>query len=172
MNKERIKDIIFVIIIIVLGIFIVLNLFKDTTVTFITGEEELYEDAVNYLIEKDDNENKNKDNYKLFVDYEGFGIAEDEEYKYAYMWINASSYYVENNKLIEGSGYSIPFRFVFSKDNKIIRYDQPEDGRGYSISIKNVYPEVLQEKILNYKADEEKLKEEVNSYYQDILEEK
>ena len=167
MNKERIKDIIYVFFIVVLGIFIVLNLFKDKSVTFITGENNLYEDAVNYLIENDTNPNKSKDNYKLFVVYDGFGIAEDEQYKYAYMWVITNSYYVDNNKLVDDTGYSMPLKFVFSKDNKIIKYETPEDGRGYSSSIKNMYPEVLHEKILNYKADESKLKEEVDLYYKD-----
>lgn len=41
----------------------------------------------------------------MFVDYNGFGITEDENYRYVYMWIAEESYYIANNKIII---YKIP----------------------------------------------------------------
>jgi len=37
----------------------------------------------------------------MFIDYNGFGITEDDNYRYAYMWISEESYYVVDNKVTQ-----------------------------------------------------------------------
>ena len=154
MKKINYKDIILILIIVGLGIFIALNLFKDDSVVFITDSDYLYDKAVEYLIENDNNENKNKNEYKMDIKYHGFGIAKDEDYKYAYMWIVTNSSYIEDNELINRFGDSMPYKFIFSKDDKVIEYLVPEDGREYNVSIKNMFPKSIQEEILNYQAND------------------
>ena len=51
MKKFDIKEIILIIIIIILGIFISLNLFKDNSVTFINDNDYLYEKVIEYMYE-------------------------------------------------------------------------------------------------------------------------
>lgn len=115
--KSILKDIIWISIIIILGIFIVLNI-KEETPIFIKNRDDLYEKAISYLIEKDENPDRKKQYYKLFIHYEPFGTAKDSNYLYAYMWIVTDSYYVKNNKLQNSGGNSIPYRFTFNKKVK------------------------------------------------------
>ena len=169
MKKIYYKDIILVLIIIILGIYIALNIFNDDKISFISDSDYLYDKAINYLIDNDNNSDKDKDNYKMFTDYKGFGIAQDHDYKYVYMWVLTSSYYTKENKLVESSGQSMFYKFTFNKNDKFIKYDTPEEGRMYEVSIKNMVPRSIYKKIFNYTLDDSKLKEEVASYYKDIL---
>ena len=101
-----------------LSIFIITILFMITGCkkkeSCITDTEFLYDEAVKYIIDNDDNPEKNNKRYKMFVDYDGFGITKDEEYRYVYMWIAEESYYVSDNKIISGSGSSMPYKFTFA----------------------------------------------------------
>lgn len=166
MKKIDIKEIILIIIIIILGIFISLNLFKNNKVTFITDSDYLYDKAIKYLLKHDDNVDKNKKNYKRFIDYEGFGIAQDKKYKYAYMWVVSDSYYEKNDKLVKSGGYSSPCKVVFNKRNdKVIKVIFTQDGEGYKVSIINMYPKEIEKKVLNYRMDDSNLKKIVDDYY-------
>ena len=166
MKKIDIKEIILIIVIIILGIFISLNLFKNNKVTFITDSDYLYDKAIKYLLKYDDNVDRNKKNYKRFIDYKGFGIAEDKKYKYAYMWLISDSYYEKNNKLVKSDGYSLPCKVVFNKKNdKVIKVIFTQDGEGYKVSIINMYPKEIAKKVLNYRMDDSNLKKIVDNYY-------
>ena len=136
---------------------------------YITDNEHLYDTAVKYLIDNDTNPEKNKDRYKLFVDYEGFGITEDNNYRYAYMWIAEGAYYVVDNKIISGSGSSMPYRFTFEKNEiKVVKYEIPKDGNEYVSSIKKMYPNGIEDKAINYIWKDDKLTKEVKEYYSDL----
>ena len=166
MKKFDIKEIILIILIIILGIFISLNLFKDNSVTFINDNDYLYEKAIEYLLKHDSNVDKTKENYKRFIDYEGFGIAQDKKYKYAYMWLISDSYYEENNKLIKSTGYSLPCKITFNKKNdKVVKVMFPEDGELYDVSIIKMFPNSIKKKVLNYVADDKELNKMAKEYY-------
>ena len=170
MNNLDVKEIILLLIIIVLGIFISLNLFKNNKVTFITDSDYLYDSAVEYLIKNDNNPYVKKKNYKKFVDYKGFGIAQDKKYKYAYMWIVTESYYEQDGKLISEFGSSLPYKFIFDKKtDKIIKAITANDGKLFKVSIKNMYPKSIQNKVLNYTVDYSNLQKKVDNYYKDKI---
>ena len=43
------------------------------------------------------------------------------------MWIAEESYYVVDNKIISGSGSSMPYKFTFElNDNKVVKYEIPK----------------------------------------------
>lgn len=169
MGKIDKNELILILIIIFLGIFIFLNLFKNDEVTFIDGYDYLYEKAVDHLLKNDNNIDKSKDNYKMFIAYKGFGIAEDNKNIYAYMWVVSEAYYTEDNKLIRGSSNSMPYKFIFKKQNKrLVRYEITEEGNQYSISIKNMFPKSIQDEIINYECDLS-LHDEIDYYYKHIL---
>ena len=120
---------------------------------FITDNDHLYEVAKEYL----DNElNKNITNEKeiedkhYFISYYGFDITEDENYRYAYMWIAYDECGKIAGEVKELSGASLFYKFRF-KGEKVVDYQIPEDGSGYEKSIKELVPDKhLREKILNF----------------------
>lgn len=105
----------------------------------------------------------------------GFGIAEDELFKYAYMWILKRSYYVmkdpfetHNDRVVSGSGSHMPYKFVFDKDShKIFDYEIPEDGSHYHSSIRKIFPKKIVNEIIHYDAQKavEAMDKEVQKYY-------
>ena len=166
MKNIDIKEIILIVVIIILGIFISLNLFKDNKVVFITDNNNLYDKTIKYLLKQDNNKDKTKKNYKRFIDYKGFGIAQDKKYKYAYMWLISDSYYEKNNKLIKSAGYSTPCKVIFNKENdKLIKVVFPKDGVLYKASIINMFPKSVQKKVLSYVVNDSNLKKTVDEYY-------
>lgn len=132
--------------------------------------KELYELAINYMIENDECRENNCNRYKYFIDYKGFGTSEDEKYRYAYMWIYDHSYYVnENNKIISASGSSMAYKFFIDKlENKVIKFEVPEDGNFYTSSIKKMFPKSIARKILNFEWEDDSLEKEVKKYYSDL----
>lgn len=167
MKKKNIV-ILVIFILIILCTCLVIYLKKDKEY-YITDNEYLYDVAVDYLYDLDSkeiNETKNVDNYKLFISYDAFGITEDKEYKYAYMWILKESYGKINNKVENLNGSSIFYKFKF-KDNKVISYQIPKDGNLYKKSIKKMCPNrKICNEILNYNlkiSNDEKVK----NYYDD-----
>ncbi len=136
---------------------------------YITDYEHLYDTAVQYIIDNDTNPEKNNDRYKMFVDYNGFGITEDENYRYVYMWIAEESYYIADNKIISGSGSSMPYKFTFElNDNKVIKIETPKDGNEYTSSIKEMYPDDIENKAINFQWKDDTLIKEVRNYYSDL----
>ena len=156
-----------------LGLMVIVGLFIITGCSnkenYITDYEHLYDTAVQYIIDNDTNPEKNNDRYKMFIDYNGFGITEDDDYRYAYMWIAEESYYVADNKIISGSGSSMPYKFTFElNDNKVVKYEIPKDGNEYASSIKEMYPDDIENKVINYQWKDDGLIKEVKNYYSDL----
>ena len=169
MEKIEKSEIILLLIIVVLAVFITFNLFKSDKVLFIDDHDYLYDKTIDYLLENDDNIDKDKDDYKMFITYKGFGIEEDKKSIYAYMWVVSESYYVEKNKLIKSTSNSIPCKFTFDKTSEeIIKYEITEEGNQHNISIKNMFPKNIQDEIINYEDDSD-LQKEVDDYYNDII---
>jgi hypothetical protein len=156
-----------------LSLMVIVSLFIITGCSnkenYITDYEHLYDTAVQYIIDNDTNPEKNNDRYKMFVDYNGFGITEDENYRYVYMWIAEESYYIADNKIISGSGSSMPYKFTFElNDNKVIKIETPKDGNEYTSSIKEMYPDDIENKAINFQWKEDTLIKEVRNYYSDL----
>ena len=156
-----------------LSLMVIVSLFIITGCSnkenYITDNEHLYDTAVQYIIDNDTNPEKNEDRYKMFIDYNGFGITEDDNYRYAYMWISEESYYVVDNKIISGSGSSMPYKFTFElNDNKVVKYEIPKDGSEYASSIKEMYPDDIENKVINYQWKDDGLIKEVKNYYSDL----
>lgn len=159
MNK---KMFLIILILIIIGCFI----FSRYNTNWITDNEFLYDKAIKYVVKETTNESydKNKDDYKVFTDYHGFGIEERNNKKYVYMWILMESYYVEDNTLKTSEGSSMAYKFTF-KNNKVIKYELPEDGSSYTNSIRKMFPSSIKNKVLNYDMDNSKLNKKVKKYY-------
>ena len=158
---------------ILLSLMVIVSLFIITGCSnkenYITDNEHLYDIAIQYIIDNDTNPEKNNDRYKMFVDYNGFGITEDENYRYVYMWIAEESYYIADNKIISGSGSSMPYKFTFElNDNKVIKIETPKDGNEYTSSIKEMYPDDIENKAINFQWKDDTLIKEVRNYYSDL----
>ena len=156
-----------------LSLMVIVSLFIITGCSnkenYITDYEHLYDTAVQYIIDNDTNPEKNNDRYKMFIDYNGFGITEDDNYRYAYMWIAEESYYVVDNKIISGSGSSMPYKFTFElNDNKVVKYEIPKDGNEYASSIKEMYPDDIENKVINYQWKDDGLTKKAKKYYSDL----
>ena len=156
-----------------LSLMVIVSLFIITGCSnkenYITDYEHLYDTAVQYIIDNDTNPEKNNDRYKMFVDYNGFGITEDENYRYVYIWIAEESYYIADNKIISGSGSSMPYKFTFElNDNKVIKIETPKDGNEYTSSIKEMYPDDIENKAINFQWKDDTLIKEVRNYYSDL----
>ena len=156
-----------------LSLMVVVSLFIITGCSskenYITDNEHLYDTAVQYIIDNDTNPEKNNYRYKMFIDYNGFGITEDDNYRYAYMWIAEETYYVADNKIISGSGSSMPYKFTFElNENKVVKYETPKDGSFYVSSIKEMYPDDIENKAINYQWKDDELIKEVKNYYSDL----
>ncbi|MBR1416570.1 MAG: hypothetical protein IJ572_01990 [Bacilli bacterium] len=161
------KKKIFLCLMVIVSLFIITGCSNKEN--YITDNEHLYDTAVQYIIDNDTNPEKNEDRYKMFIDYNGFGITEDDNYRYAYMWISEESYYVVDNKIISGSGSSMPYKFTFElNDNKVVKYEIPKDGNEYASSIKEMYPDDIENKVINYQWKDDGLIKEVKNYYSDL----
>ncbi len=144
-------------------------------VQFITGNDDLYDIAIQYLIDHDERNYRKEDGYKLFTYYTGFGIAEDELFKYAYMWILEESFYVmkssfgtQYDRVVRGSGSHMPYKFVFDKDShKIVDYEIPDSGSYYPGSIRRMFPREIVDEIIHYNTRKavEAMDKEVQEYY-------
>ena len=156
-----------------LSLMVIVSLFIITGCSnkenYITDNEHLYDIAIQYIIDNDTNPEKNNDRYKMFVDYNGFGITEDENYRYVYMWVAEESYYIADNKIISGSGSSMPYKFTFElNDNKVIKIETPKYGNEYGSSIKEMYPDDIENKAINFQWKDDTLIKEVRNYYSDL----
>ena len=135
-------------------------------INYVKDSDYLYENAIAFLKENNNDVDKNKENYNIFFQYKKFGITKDKNYKYVYMWILNESFYLENNELKSGSGSSMPYKFTF-KDDKVVKYEIPKDGNEYVSSIKKMFPKEVSKKILKYDYSKlNKLNEiEIDKYY-------
>ena len=163
MKKINILLILICSIIIIVGSIILINNKEH----YITDNEYLYDIALNYLINKDDEESNSdhdRENYHFFATYDGLGITEKNNIQYIYMWVLGESYYLDKGEIKGLSGYSMFYKFTF-ENNKIINVEIPEDGSNYKKSIKKMCPDSkMINKVLNYNS-KLSLTEQVNQYY-------
>lgn len=108
-------------------------------------EDEIYLSIRNYLTEKGDNEYKHHDGEKTFVSMRVYLLEETKKDSlyYVYAWVMDSKYYLENNKLKESSGSSIPYKFNVEKINDeytVTDFRIPRDGSYYKEDMKNIFP--------------------------------
>ena len=134
-------------------------------INLVSGYDYLYEDAIKYM-KKDDfanDKDAGENDFNVFYSYYGFGIEEKGDYKYAYMWIYSSSYFIEGSETLTlGSAKSLPCKATF-KDDKLVNIEYPKDGTYYEPSIKKIFPKVIAEQILNF--DKSK---NINKLYKEI----
>lgn len=163
--KKKIFICFFILIVIVLLIFGRFALKNNETV-WVTDYEFLYDKAAEYIVQQSKLESydKDKEDYQVFIDYQGFGIEEKDNKKIAYMWILEESYYIENNELQTGEGSSMAYKFTF-ENNEIVDYEVPQDGIYYTSSIKDMFPDSIENKVISFEMDNTKLKEEVKKHY-------
>ena len=115
-------------------------------------EEEIELAIMDYLIEKGDSEPKHHDNEKTFASMRVYLIEEKERDKHynIYAWVLEEKYYLENNEIKQGSGSSIPYKFVVkNNDGKFTVTDSriPRDGSYYSVDMKNIFPKNVRDDI-------------------------
>ena len=142
---------------------------------YLTDNEFLYDIAKEYLInqEKETSHDKDMPNFNSFIAYKGFGIQEnsDKNEKYAYMWVLQENYYVLNNQLCSSTGSSVAHKFTF-KDDKVVKYDIPEDGSYYTSSMKKIFPKDIYNKISQYGNNvrdlTENIQEQLKEYYKGV----
>lgn len=163
--KKKILICFFILIVIIVLIFGIFALKKDDT-AWVTDNDFLYEKAIDYIVEQSKLEgyDKDKEDYQVFTDYEGFGIKEKNNKKIAYMWILEESYYVENNELQTSEGCSMAYKFTF-ENNEVVDYETPQDGIYYTSSIKDMFPDSIENKVMLFDMDDSKLKEQVKNHY-------
>ncbi len=146
---------------------------KKSDSAYLTGQDHLYDIAIDYLREEymkeEESEKENwepeLEDYQVFFDYKGFGISQENNKKYAYMWVLEEAYYVVNGDYHPGPGSSMPYKFEF-EDDKVVNYEVPMDGTYYASSIKEMFPDDIEDDILNYKPWEElSVDDKVKEYY-------
>lgn len=156
-NSRKILLLIFVIFLIIFSILIYYN--KNLKVNLVNDSDILYDEVINFLRNKEFNENPdaNEKDFNVFYSYHGFGIEKVNNYKYVYMWIYQQSYYIEKEEYGSGlaisSSSSMPVKAII-KDNKIQDIVYPKDGNQYVLSIKEMFPAIIEYQVLNY--DKEK----------------
>ena len=169
MNKKKVIILLIIVFIgILFGTIYVISK-KNKRVNYITDYEFLYDIAIDYLKEKytkEETEYNEKQDFNVFLDYKGFGISEKDGKRFAYMWILEESYYKEEGELKSGSGSSMPYKITFV-DNKVFDVEVPKDGTYYVSSIKEMFPDDIENKILNYNMDFD-LEKQVKDYYDKI----
>ncbi|HHW69371.1 MAG TPA: hypothetical protein GX747_03445, partial [Tenericutes bacterium] len=169
MIKNKVYILIVVLSIIVILFFIFLTKTNNGE-KYISDHVFLYDVAIDYLKEEKYQSNEpssEKPFYNFFITYDKFGITKNKNYKYAYMWVLANTYYIENGEKIEDSGYSMFFKFTF-KDDKVIKYEIPEDGSNYVDSIKKMcIDKRMCNKIINYNSKLSN-EEKINEYYSKV----
>lgn len=146
---------------------------KKSDTAYLTGQDHLYDIAIDYLRDEYmNNEQSEKEkwepeieDYQVFLDYKGFGISQENDKKYAYMWVLEEEYYVVKGDCHAGHGSSMPYKIEFEND-KPVNYEVPMDGTFYSSSIKEMFPDDIEDDILNYKPWEElSVDDKVKEYY-------
>lgn len=135
---------------------------------------ELYEKVEQYLINlekplyfsksKEEERNYNIRDFKVFTDIAQLGTTKKGKETNVYVWALIESYFVQDGEMIQNSGSSIPYKFIF-ENNEIIDYKQPRDGAEYTKSIEEIFPDNIRRKLKDELVDSKKIDNEVLSYY-------
>lgn len=85
----------------------------------------------------------------VFSAYEILKKTDDKIFLWAYL----QEYYKKDNKLQQGSGWSVPVALSVENTTdglKINNHEVPHDGESYANDIKRIFPDDIQQKIFNY----------------------
>lgn len=169
-NSKKVLVLFFVIFIIILTSFVYYN--NALKVNLVSDSDYLYDEVINFIKEKefDENPDSNYNDFNVFYSYHGFGVEKKHNYKYVYMWIYQQSYYIESEEVGAGlaisSGSSMPIKAIF-KDNKLQDIVYPKDGSEYVSSIKEMFPGIIEYQVLNF--DKEK---NINKLFNEVEQKK
>ena len=95
---------------------------------YITDHDYLYDIAIEYFRNQNDDSYQTEEDYQQLIAYHGFGVSTDDDYQYAYICINETSYYVKDGNLYSGSGsYNTPYKFTF-KNDEVIKMESTGEG--------------------------------------------
>lgn len=114
-------------------------------------EEKIINSIENYVVANGDEYRKDA-NSKTFASMRVFLIDEKKENNlfYVYAWVLEECFYYEDEKVINDSGSSIPYKFVVKKVNDKFEVSDsriPRDGSYYSKDIKNIFPRSVRRQI-------------------------
>ena len=176
-EKEKIRNNAKIILVLFLVIFIItfsilIYYNRNLKVNLVSDSDYLYEEVINFIKEKEFSENPDSgyNDFNVFNSYHGFGIEQNNNYKYVYMWIYQQSYYIESEEYGSGlaisSGSSMPTKAIF-KDNKLQDIIYPKDGSEYVSSIKEMFPGLIGYQVLNF--DNEK---NINKLFNEVEQKK
>ena len=171
MNKKKticiICIIILLIIILLLGIKIYfINKSNEIYGDWIDDSDFLYDKAIDYL-KKESNEDiqaQEKDDYQIFYNYHGFGIKEKNNKKYVYMFILKESLYEKHDKLRSDGRSSMLYKFTF-ENNEVVSYEVPKDGQDYTYSVKEMFPDDIEDEALKFGEGKLKYNQEIDEHY-------
>ncbi|MGI6119894.1 MAG: hypothetical protein ACOYIB_04865 [Desulfosporosinus sp.] len=88
----------------------------------------------------------------VFEAHELYGTEDKDGKTFVYLWSYQQEFASENGELVRGAGLSVPMVLVLNKDGNgnytVLEYKVPQDGERYASSVKQLFPEKYQEKIL------------------------
>lgn len=147
----------------------------DYTPSIDLHEEEIKIAIDSFLTIKNDNESKHYNNEKWFTSFKTYLIEEkNKKLYYIYAWVLEESYYYQNEKIINDSASSIPYKFTVELKNNnyvVTNYQIPRDGSLYKEDMKKIFPRNIRKDMENVQNDGtiEKLKleikKQVNLYF-------
>ena len=99
---------------------------QNSGTAYLTGQDYLYDIAIDYLREERMNDEQSEkenwepelEDYQVFFDYKGFGISQENNKKYAYMWVLEQACYVVNGDYHQGHGSSMPYKIEFENSKR------------------------------------------------------
>ncbi len=117
----------------------------DTHYNKNTEEIEIARTIKDYMIKEEEKTSSSKYFASLVI----YGTEEKDDKFIVYTWILMQSYSKVNNKLVEESGSSIPYRITLKKDNNysVEKVESPRDGSYYSKDLKKLFPGYVLSKI-------------------------
>ncbi len=164
-KKKGKKIIIALTIVFLIIISILIYYSKNLKVNLVTDSDYLYDVSLDYLKneELENNPDSTQKDFNVFYSYHGFGIEKKDNYRFVYMWIYSTSYYIEGqDSLAISSSSSMPCKVTF-KDNKLTKVEYPQDGKYYKSSIKEMFPSIIATQVLNFDKEDN-----INKLFNDV----
>ncbi len=108
-------------------------------------EQEYIELAIKeFILAQYDKEKIYSENEKGFVSLKTYLVEQKSESEYiAYTWVLSERYYMEENEVRMGDGFSIPHRFTIKKSNdkySVLDSQTPRDGSLYAEDMQTLFP--------------------------------
>lgn len=152
-KSKRLFVILSIISFIIISFLIFYNL--KAKINLVNDSDYLYDEVISFLKKKEfvENPDSKYEDFNVFYSYYGFGIEKENRYKYVYMWIYNSNYYIESAEnggaLALSTSNSIPLKAIF-KDNILQDIVFPKDGNEYTSSIKKMFPSIIGYQVLHF----------------------